>query len=41
MKVLSLSDNVYDYYCNLDKMYPGGNAVNVSSLDMRATMLAM
>lgn len=31
MKVLSLSDNVYDYYCNLDKMYPGGNAVNVST----------
>lgn len=30
MKVLSLSDNVFDVYTNLQIAYPGGNAVNVA-----------
>lgn len=30
MKILSVGDNVIDYYKHLDKKFPGGNAVNVS-----------
>ena len=30
MKLLSVGDNVIDYYVNTGEMYPGGNAVNVA-----------